>query len=294
MWQIIAKHKIVFAIVLGLCIADVVLWSIAFGNQVGATKAELYFLDIGQGDSQLIVLPASAGSRRAVKILIDGGPTGAVLDNLAKIFSPVDRRIDVLIMTHPQLDHFGGLIDVLQTYEVGVFLGSGRKADVEAYAELRETLVAHGVPYLQVEEGDALVIGDARLDILSPSEQEVLSGELNDTSVVALLTTPDFKALYTGDIGANVEERLAREHDVNVDVLKVGHHGSRFSSSEGFLKEVSPAVSVIEVGKNTYGHPTKTVLDRLLKYGSQIFRTDEQGMIKVVFENGEFQVFGGK
>jgi competence protein ComEC len=287
MRAILAKYKVIIFIALGLCVADITLWSLVFKSDAQLETA-LYFFDIGQGDSQLVVLPNN------IKVLIDGGPTGAVLDNLAEVLSPVDRRIDVLMMTHPQLDHFGGLIDVLNTYQVGVFVSSGRKADVEAYQELHDALVKNNVPYVQLTEGDALRIGDVRFDILSPSPQESLSGELNDSSVVALLTAPDFKALYTGDIGQSTESRLVREYDIDVDVLKVGHHGSRFSSSEEFLKEVSPAISVIEVGKNTYGHPTKAVLDRLAKYGSQIFRTDTQGLIKVVFENGQFQVLGGK
>ncbi|MDO8601749.1 MAG: MBL fold metallo-hydrolase [bacterium] len=288
MLKLLKKYKVLIAILLGLSVADVTLWILLTADQRGASGAELYFLNIGQGDSQLIVLPGD------IKVLIDGGPTGAVLDNLARILSPVDRRIDIVMMTHPQLDHFAGLIDVLNTYDVGAFVSSGRKADVEAYRELHQALVTNNVPYIQLTEGDALRIGEARFDILSPSSQESVSGELNDSSVVALLTTPDFRALYTGDIGENIESRLVRDYDIDVDVLKVGHHGSRFSSSEEFLKEASPAISVIEVGKNTYGHPTAAALDRLLKYGSQIFRTDQQGLIKIVFRNGQFQVLGAR
>lgn len=291
MREIVFRFKVIISVLVFLIVADGALWFFVF-SQGAPRHPELYFLDIGQGDSQLVILPVEGGQSGVVKVLIDGGPTAAVLDNVSKILSPLDRRIDVLMMTHPQLDHFGGFIDVLKTYQVGVFVGSGRKADIEAYRELHDVLVERGVPYVQLGEGDALRIGDSRFDILSPSSQESLSGELNDSSVVALLTTPDFKALYTGDIGEFTEARLVRDYDLNVDVLKVPHHGSRFSSSEAFLKEVSPAISVIEVGKNTYGHPTKAVLDRLLKYGSQIFRTDTQGIIKVVFENETLQVSG--
>jgi len=288
----LSRYKVLISVFVFLAVADGALWLSLLPG--AAPQTALYFLDIGQGDSQLVVLPAGNGSAGTVKVLIDGGPTAAVLDNLSKILSPLDRRIDVLMMTHPQLDHFGGLIDVLKTYEVGVFVSSGRKADVEAYRELHDALVKNNVPYVQLTEGDALRVGDSRFEILSPSSQESVSGELNDSSVVALLATPNFKALYTGDIGENIETRLVRDYDINVDVLKVGHHGSRFSSSDAFLKEVSPSVSVIEVGKNTYGHPTKAALDRLLKYGSHIFRTDQQGLIRVVFENGELRVFGEK
>jgi competence protein ComEC len=240
------------------------------------------------------MLPPPVGSDKPIKILIDGGPTGAVLDALAEILPPTDRSIDVLLMTHPHLDHFGGFIDVLQNYHVGVFLGGGRKADVDSYKELHDALVAQQVPYVQLVEGDAIRVGEYRLDILSPNSQELLAGDLNDVSVVGLFTAPEFKVLYTGDIGEDVEARLVQDYDVNVDVLKVGHHGSRFSSSEVFLKEASPAISIIEVGKNTYGHPAPAALERLLRYGSQIFRTDEQGIIEVVFENGKLKVLGGK
>lgn len=275
-----------FFLILLLVIADLSLWAVILRDHAHVGDTELYFFDVGQGDGQLVLLSGGA------KVLIDGGPTTAVLDGLARALSPLDRRIDVVMMTHPQLDHFAGLIEVLNLYDVGVFIGSGRTASVEAYRELHESLVKNKVPYIQVKEGDALIIGDARFDILSPSNEEVLSGELNDSSLVALLTVPEFKALYTGDIGFTVEERLVRDYDIDADVLKVGHHGSRFSSGDLFLKEVTPTVSVIGVGKNTYGHPTRVVLDRLLKYGSQVLRTDEQGMIKVVFTDGQLRVFG--
>lgn len=274
--------------ILFLIVADASLWAVILRDRAYVGGNELYFFDVGQGDGQLVLL--SGGE----KVLIDGGPTGAVLDGLGRVLSPLDRRIDVVMMTHPQLDHFAGLIEVLNLYDVGVFVGSGRVADVEAYRELREALMKNEVPYVQMKEGDAIMIGDARLDILGPSDEEVLSGELNDSSLVALLTVPEFKALYTGDIGFMVEERLVRDYDIDVDVLKVGHHGSRFSSGEVFLKEITPAISVIGVGKNTYGHPTKTVLDNLLRYGSRIFRTDTDGLIKIEYVDGALVVSGEK
>jgi competence protein ComEC len=205
-----------------------------------------------------------------------------------------DRYIDLVIMSHPQLDHFGGLIEVLKKYEVGAFLGSGRKGSIGEYKELHRQITAHAVPYIEVREGDVLALGDSKISILGPSPSEVLSGELNDTMVVALLETPTIKALYTGDIGFSNEERISKQYDIDVDVLKVGHHGSRFSSGENFLKKVAPAIAVIEVGKNTYGHPTKAALDRLAKYTKNIFRTDQQGSVKVVAEANTLSVFNLK
>ncbi len=271
-----------------LVLITVGLWVAVFGGSSGGTTT-LYFLNIGQGDSSFIQLASGA------QVLIDGGPSGkALLENLAKIMPAQDRYIDLVIMSHPQLDHFGGLIDVLKKYEVGAFIGSGRKGQVAAYKELHAQIEKHAVPYVEVREGDAIAIGDAKISILGPSPSEVLSGELNDTMVVALLETSDIKALYTGDIGFANEERIAKQYDVDVDVLKVGHHGSRFSSGEYLLKEVTPSVAVIEVGKNTYGHPTKAALERLSKYAQRVFRTDQQGIVKVVAEASALNVFNLK
>jgi len=292
---VIAKYKVFVFILASLCIADATLWYLVLQSQKVETGAELYFLDIGQGDSQLVILPAGGGQAGSIKVLIDGGPTDAVLANLSEIFSPIDRRIDVVVTTHPQLDHFAGLVDVLNTYDVGVVVGNGRKGEIEPYREFHAALINHKVPYVQLEEGDGIRIGDARFDILAPNKQEVLSGELNDTCIVALLTTPQFKALYTGDIGANIEERLVKDYNLDVDVLKVGHHGSRFSSSEAFLKELSPDIAVIEVGsKNTYGHPTKQALERLGEFTQRILRTDKDGLIKIEYASGGLAVYSVK
>ena len=183
------------------------------------------------------------------------------------------------------MDHFGGLIDVLKNYEVGAFISSGRKGEVVAYEELREQLEINKVPYIQLKEGDSIKYRDAELAVLSPSSRDLLSGELNDTCIVLLLKTPDLSALYTGDIDTHTEKELALKYDLDVDVLKVGHHGSRFSSDSDFLKAVSPKFSIIEVGKNTYGHPTKQALDRLKEFSEMILRTDKDGIIKIVAEN---------
>jgi competence protein ComEC len=271
-----------------LILVAIGLWGAVLSGHA-ATSEALYFFSVGQGDSSFVQLASG------VQILIDGGPSGkALLENLAQVMPAQDRYIDLVIMSHPQLDHFGGLIEVLKKYEVGAFLGSGRKGSIGEYKELHRQITAHAVPYIEVREGDVLALGDSKISILGPSPSEVLSGELNDTMVVALLETPTIKALYTGDIGFSNEERISKQYDIDVDVLKVGHHGSRFSSGENFLKKVAPAIAVIEVGKNTYGHPTKAALDRLAKYTKNIFRTDQQGSVKVVAEANTLSVFNLK
>lgn len=117
---------------------------------------------------------------------------------------------------------------------------------------------------------------------------------MNDTGFVTLLRTPGFAALFTADIGANVEEDLVQNFDLRADILKVGHHGSKYSSSEEFLEEVEAKLAVIEVGENRYGHPTEETLGRLRAAGAQIFRTDQHGTLKIFVKDKKLQVFTEK
>ncbi len=264
------------------------LWAIAawFILKTGILNkkqaTELFFLNVGQGDSELIVARDYGG--RPTTILIDGGRNAIVTGELDRVLPPDHRLIDLMIMTHPQLDHFAGLIAVIQTLPVRVFLGTGRKGEIESYNELREALIAKKIPYVVVGEGDKITYGRSRLDILSPSPQELRDPELNNTCVVFRFSDASISAVYTGDIGFMVENRLAKKYDLASDVLKVGHHGSKFSSGSAFVKATNPKAAVIEVGQNTYGHPTKSALDRLERNGAQIFRTDRDGALKITKE----------
>ncbi len=269
-------------------IADAAFCLWVFAGHVAKTSEvpKLYFLNIGQGDSSLIALPGGE------HILIDGGPDGKkLLANLEKVLPAGERYIDLAIMTHPQLDHMGGFIELLKRYEVGAFIGNGRKAPIPAYSELITQLKSHSVPYLQLAEGDVITVGQSKLRILGPSQEDIVSGELNDTGEVVLLEAPGVKALYTADIGFNVESELIKKYNLDVDVLKVGHHGSRFSTGDDFLQATTPSVAAIEVGKNTYGHPTKEALSRLEKAGVRVTRADQDGIVEVVPTANTLQVF---
>ena len=266
---------------------DVFVWKAVFLKKNG-DNLELYFLDVGQGDSELII---SDG----IKILIDGGPAnGTILNELSKILPPLDRYLDLVIMTHPQLDHYGGLIDVLKNYQVGAFVANGRKGESGAYDDLVKVIEEKSIPYVKVGEGDVIRRQDAVLKILNPSIKNLSSYELNDTSIVALLEKNNLRALYTGDAGANIEKELAVKYDLAAQVLKIGHHGSKYSSDPEFLKEVAPDISIIEVGKNSYGHPTKEVLSRLEKIQSAILRTDWDKNIRLIFDGKNLRVLANK
>lgn len=269
-------------------IFDLFLWYSIFFSNTPRTP-ELYFLDVGQGDSQFLLLPETRG--RAVKMLIDGGrPNGEVMENLEKIVSPADRYIDIVMLTHPQLDHFGGIIDVLERYKVGVFIHNGREGATAAWEDVGRVVKEKNIRTVALKQGDKLSYGENIFSIISPNSRFLKSEELNDTCLVSLFEFRGVKALFTGDIGEDVEEYLVKNYDIDADILKVGHHGSKFSSSRNFIKEVSPKIAVIQVGKNTYGHPTKETISRLSAAGAKIYRNDGDGMVKLIFGPGYVEV----
>ena len=267
-----------------LFVCNVFIWNSILFPAFGKNP-EIYFFDVGQGDSQLIVLPGLNGGR-PVKILSDGGPSGKILGELSKILPPEDRYIDIVLLSHPQLDHFGGLIEVLERYQIGAFIYNGRDGTAAAWEDLKNVLKKKNIQTVILAGGDALVYGEDKLDILSPDAEFLKSKELNDTSLVGFLKTKHVSALFVADIGENVEEYLRNKYDIDVDILKAGHHGSRFSSSASFLKEVSPKVAVIQVGKNRYGHPTKEALSRLSQSGAKIYRNDRDGLVRLTLGDG--------
>jgi len=276
--------KINVVLIFGLIVFDIFVWhSIIFG---GLNKnLEAYFLNVGQGDSELVILPGN------VKILIDGGPNNKVIANLSQILPATDRYIDLIILSHPQADHFTGLIDVLKRYKVGAFIYNGRSGTASSWQELTEAIKKNRVPSIALVEGDKIRYQKNNLSFLSPGKKELESKELNDTVLVMLLENPWAKILFTGDIGFKIEKRILEKYNIKADVLKVSHHGSKYSSSEEFLKEALPKLSIIEVGKNSYGHPTKEVLNRLASVESKIFRTDKDGLVKITADRGRLLIF---
>jgi competence protein ComEC len=250
---------------------------------------ELDFLDVGQGDATLLKLPG-------VRILTDGGPDRKVLQSLEAVDAGT-KHIDLVVISHPQLDHFNGIRYVLDKYSVGMVILNGRNDDpgVGEWPLFLAELKSKNVPILVLEEGDRIKIGDTHIDILGPNPTFKESGELNDTAVIERIVTPDWSALLAGDIGFAVEDFL--QHKLSgVDILKVNHHGSRFSSGSSFLRAMHPQIAVISSGKdNHYGHPSPETLKRLEDQGVKVFRTDRSGSISIVRNNGNFRItsFGG-
>ena len=263
-----------------LVLCNAIAWHAVIVKTRPITPA-FYFFDVGQGDSELL-------NFGPVQIVIDGGPpNGKALKGIERVLGLEDRYIDLAILTHPHLDHFGGLIDIVKRYGVGKLITGGNTGTAPAYKDLPK-------PDLGLGEGDSITYGDYKLSILGPNASERNDPDPNKASVVLLLTGPDTNILYMGDAHAENEDRLRKKYKLKADVLKIGHHGSRFSSSAAFLKELQPKVAVIEVGKNSYGHPAPAVIARLKDANVTTYATIDHGTIKVVPKNGVLKIYTEK
>jgi competence protein ComEC len=278
------SKRFLYGALIILAAGNIFIWrAIIFGG--GAENPELYFLDVGQGDSQLINLPGD------VQILIDGGKGPKVLNELSEILPPQDRYIDLVISTHPDFDHYGGLIDVLKTYEVGAVITNGLSSKAAAYQDFIRVIQESKIPELHLREGDRIRYQDAIFDVLAPASEDLSKKDDNDASLVLMLKKSGLRALYTGDITAKKELNLAKKYNLSAQILKVSHHGSKYSSSSEFLKAVQPKLAIIEVGeKNQYGHPASEVLAKLTEVGSKILRTDKDQTIKIVLAENKLKI----
>jgi competence protein ComEC len=253
---------------------------------------EVDFLNVGQGDSELIKTPYGQN------ILIDGGPDNKVMSELGRNLPFLSRRIDLVIDTHPHDDHVFGLIGVLRKYKVARILmtdalthpaspGSAPLSRGEyaspPFQEFLRTISLKKTPVIIEVGEEKITLGpDLVLEILSPGKND-LGADLNEDSIVAKLIYKNKSFLFTGDAGRKTEdELLAEKINIKSDVLKVGHHGSETASSLNFLEAVAPEFAIIECGENNqFGFPREDTLWRLQEAGAKILRTDLNGTIKI-------------
>lgn len=243
--------------------------------------------DVGQGDAILI-------QRQTDQILIDGGPDSTVLDCLGKYMPFWDRELELVVNTHPEKDHLGGLIDVFERYQVDTFLTNDLSKPVfstELVEVLKSKVGGSTAGILHPTDNLQLRLGLMQLDILSPTEEMKNSRTLkpNDLSIVILLKYGEFKGLFTGDIENVVSDKLSVEVSVQgTDYLKVPHHGSKNGLSQKLLDATMPGVAVISVGaKNSYGHPHQEVIKILSEKDIKILRTDQIGDVVVETDGKE-------
>jgi len=269
-----------------LLLFNIIAWS-AVSDLSGLPLLKVVFFNVGQGDSTFIETPEK------YQILVDGGPDSSVLEKLAEEMPFWDRSIDLIILTHPEKDHITGLLDVLKRYKVGNILWTGVVRDVAEYEEWQRLIAKENAVISLAKAGQRIKIGESiDIEILHPFEN--MEGkemkDSNDSSIVFRLDFKENSFLFTGDASKAVEQKMMdKGEDIDADILKVAHHGSKTSSSEIFIKEVSPEVAAIEVGKdNSYGHPSKEVLENLA--GIEILRTDLEGDIKVTSNGSEYSI----
>lgn len=248
---------------------------------------KIYFIDVGQGDSSLIVTPSNK------KILIDGGgmtDTSSSYDVGKETLLPylLNRKVkslDYIMVSHFDSDHCQGLITVLNSIKVKNIIISKQAESTYNYKKIMETVASKKINLILVKRGDVINVDkNVEIKIIYP-ESKLYFDDINNNSIVAKLTYKNFSILYTGDIEKLAEERIVKiaKHELQSTILKVPHHGSNTSSTEEFLKSVKPQIALIGVGKNNkFGHPGEAVINRLKSMKARIYRTDQNGEITII------------
>jgi len=269
------KKYWLFLLVILLLVANIFIFYLDW--QDSHRNFTFAMLDVGQGDALFIESPTGT------QILVDGGPPRKILNQLSRVVSPFDRSIDAIIITNPDADHIAGFLDVLKIYKVDSVFESGTLTDSKTYQNLKDEINKNNIPSILARRGMKLNLGGGVfIDILFP-DRYVSSWSTNDGSIVARLTYGDTKIMLTGDASVKTEKIILEENSqeqLKSNILKVGHHGSRTSTSLEFLKVINPSYAFISDGKdNKYGHPHKEILDELNQFGAKVLRTDLLGAI---------------
>jgi len=256
-----------------------ILWSLIWVKKP-TNYLQISYLDIGQGDAILIDTPHHR------QLLIDTGPNRRLLTSLSSVLPFFDRSLDLALITHQDLDHRGGLKDLIKNYQVDYEVASDKNVALPDLA------------FIPIYRGTKIDLGDGVIfEILSPSAREVENLASNDGSVTGILSYGQTKFLFTADLPSSRERYLVNQFGskLKVDVLKVSHHGSKGSSDLGFLQVVKPTYAVISAGQNNrYGHPTTETLDRIKSVGAEILRTDQSGTIQFRTDGQELSFSSAK
>lgn len=267
----------------------------ALGNEIKPTvtlgdgEAAVYFINIGQGDCSLIMTSTH-------NVLIDGGDLDGGDIIVGALKSLGVKRLDYVMITHPHVDHFGGMTEIFGSFSVGVLLLPDVPDDMLPrtfnYSRLLAAIERSGVKSEFVSTGDRYPLGDgSRLEIVAPLYNDY--DELNNLSIAARFVHGGNSFLFTGDFETAAERDLLNVGiDLHADVLKVGHHGSAGSSSKEFLEAVSPRIAVFEAGVyNTFGHPRAAVLERLNAVGCEkAYATSLNGNIAIISDGSDLRV----
>lgn len=281
--KFISRKKLVLALTVALVVVLVVLGFVLFETK--NQQLEVIFLDIGQGDAILIKTPGKQN------ILIDGGPDKSVVYKLDEYLPLHNRQIDLMTLTHPDNDHITGLVEVLKRFPVIRVLSTGVINSTSSYLAWQEEAKKKNLDQIIAKENLVVNLGrGVKMTVLWP-KKNLFGVTIEDTNFTSIVVRLDYGAtsfLFTGDAPIEVEKILIDEGlNLKANVLKVGHHGSKYSTSKNFLKAVQPKFGVISVGKNNnFGHPTLRVLKNLENARVKTLRTDQSGDI-IFISNGE-------
>ncbi|MED4886868.1 MBL fold metallo-hydrolase [Lysinibacillus sp. FSL R7-0073] len=247
-------------------------------------EMRVHFIDVGQGDSILIESP------NGKTMLIDGGVKGAGQRVVSYLKELGVNKLDQVVATHPDADHIGGLIPVLQAIPIEQFYDSGKVHTSQTFEEMLMAIDEKNIPYYVPKTGDLIEFDkDVQVKVLNANEHAT---DNNDASIVLKVVYGNVSFLLTGDAGISLEKEMM-QNDVTATILKAGHHGSNTSSSEEFIHAVKPEVTILSYGEdNKYGHPHAEVVDRLQAIGSNIYATADLGTIMVATDGVNYTVNG--
>jgi competence protein ComEC len=289
------KRSILLLVIAGLALAGCNLTPATPAVTVapGQSPLKIAFLNVGQGDSILIQAP------NGQTMLIDGGRSTNLANTviIPKLREWGAQQVDVLIPTHPDADHIGGLVGVLESFPVKLAALTGQVHSTQIYERLLTNIRDKNIEALKVRTGTAIPFDPSvKIEVLAPDEEAVQSDDTNDASIVIKLTYGSTSFLLTGD-AEMPENKAILDHgfDVRSTVLKLGHHGSHTSTNEDWLQHVQPQLGVISAGKdNSFGHPHPEVIAALKKLNIPYIRTDEHGTITVTSDGVAIHVTSEK
>lgn len=262
-----------------LVILNIFIWAFYFSVKPNEIM-KVYFLDVGQGDAIFVEAP------NGNQILIDGGADAGVLRELGRVMGFFDRSIDIVLATHPDQDHIGGLPLVMERYKVGNFIDSVAESDTSSYQRLKSLAKDNKIPTYFGMRGMVIILDRANgvyLHVLYPVADDFKITETNDMSLVAKLVYGDTSMILTGDAPKLVESMLDSTDGnyLKSTVLKAGHHGSKTSTGSAFVETVSPTYAIISAGEdNRYGHPNIEVVNVLKGENVEILETAKEGTIE--------------
>ncbi|SFE30425.1 Metal-dependent hydrolase, beta-lactamase superfamily II [Lentibacillus persicus] len=252
-----------------------------------ASEMEVHFIDVDQGDSILIQTPSGKN------ILIDGGPPKAGKKVTAFLEKQDVKKLDLMIATHPDIDHIGGLLEVMKSVDVERIMDTGKIHSTRTYARYISQIMKRQIPIEIAERNDFLQVDPLLQARILNTDNSSKSN--NESSIVLKLTFGKIDFLLMSDVKKKQEKELIEKHNLNSEIVKVAHHGSRTSTSLDFLKKVSPNAAILTYGKkNRFGHPVDRVMKNLQKVGTAIYPTAAFGDITVRTDGKGFVIYHEK